>query len=392
MKTRRFTLLLLLAALPMAAQSDPATRCTSDGKSSQNIHMTDDDGRKTWKVLWTGDNCSVDLRAEGDVKFASDGVSVESISPGGYLEVTERLGNDTRRLRVSSPGGQVKYEFWTNGATTPFDQQGKVWLAQFLISLDRQTGMLVEARLPALLRQGGPNAVLEEINHIKSDYARRRYFRGLLETAKLDAPTLTRAVKQAGEQVKSDYELAGILIAVATDYALADDSRAAFVGAIGSIESDYEHARVLLALVQRHNLSAADVQFVLAGLENMRSDYERARVLMQLTSKDLVTSETQQAYVQAIDRMRSDYERARSLLALIHTGKPAPRMAQMVLEATTKMRSDYERVRVMLALASAGLDHETRATYVRTAEQIRSTYERERALRAVGVTYRETSL
>jgi hypothetical protein len=52
--------------------------------------------------------------------------------------------------------------------------------------------------------------------------------------------------------IKSDYERARVLVAVADAYTLDDGARDAYVKAARSISSDYERGRALAALRDRH--------------------------------------------------------------------------------------------------------------------------------------------
>ncbi|HEV8150907.1 MAG TPA: M56 family metallopeptidase, partial [Gemmatimonadales bacterium] len=236
------------AAVPQRmAAAEPACEQGNSSHSSQNWS---DNGKKTWRVSWTGDNCSVDLRADGDVKFNADFSDVTSITPGGYLEISVRMGGNLRRLEIRSEGGALRRTYSINGTVSPYDDAARAWLAGFLIELDRHTAFAVDARVPALLQQGGASAVLDEIDKMSSDYVRGVYYRKLLISAKLSPSEVRRVAKSAGTSMSSDYELGRVLSALAEQYSLEDaEVRTAFIDAAGTLESDYERAQLLLVVI-----------------------------------------------------------------------------------------------------------------------------------------------
>ena len=182
------------------------------------MHSEDHDGHKKWIASWSGDDCSVDLHAEGEIKFNADATDLESISSGGYFEINERHGADLRQVKVTPSGNGLQYAYKINGRQQQFDSNAKAWFGRFLLSLERATGFAVDTRVPMLLKKGGPQAVLDEISQLQSDYVRSLYFHKLLDQPNLPAPVMNRIITQAGEQIKTDYEMARVLMQVAETY------------------------------------------------------------------------------------------------------------------------------------------------------------------------------
>ena len=150
---------------------------------------------------WSGDNCSLDLRAEGEIKFNAEATEIQSISSGGSFEVNLRQDDTLKQVRVTPSAGGLQYVYKINGTQQPFEGEAKTWFSQFLLALERSTGFSADARVPALLAKGGPTAVLDEISNLQSDYVRGVYFRKLLEQPNLPSPVVQRVIKQAGEQI-----------------------------------------------------------------------------------------------------------------------------------------------------------------------------------------------
>jgi hypothetical protein len=362
-------------------------QCGSAGRSQQNWTSRSDDGRRSWRVSWTGDGCSVELRAEGRIIFNDDVTDIDSISPGGYLEIAEREGSNLRRFEAR-PGrsGELERNYWVNGERRPFDADARAWLATFLTELDRRTAFSADTRFPRLYGQGGPRAVLEEIGRMSGDYAKGVYFRKLLDTTRLDDATLRRAIGQAGRDISSDYELARILTVVADRYDLADhDARAAYIDAAKTLESDYERTRVIMALLGKGGTPDRDVtRSVLEAMATVKSDYELSRVLVALAGRKVIDESLQPAYLAAAGSLKSDYERSRSLMALIDAAKLTRQSVLAALRLAGAMSSDYEMARVLVRIAADyPMDGDARDAYLKAADRIRSDYEQRRVLSAL---------
>src|SRR4029079_2419527 len=102
------SLLLFTAPIAVARAGSPTSServlCRRDGHSVENSHEQHTNDLILWRVRWAGDDCSIDLRATGDVKFNSDFTDVVSVTNGGSLDVTDVDGNTTRRLRMRPDG------------------------------------------------------------------------------------------------------------------------------------------------------------------------------------------------------------------------------------------------------------------------------------------------
>jgi len=367
-----------------SAASPPPCDRQNRNSSHSSSHLSDN-GTKTWRVSWSGGGCSVDLVARGDVKFNADFSDVTDISSGGYLEITVREGESTRRLELRSQGGSLRRIYTVNGNPATYDDAARAWLAAFLVDLDRHTGFAVETRLPALLKQGVP-AVLDEIEQMGSDYARAVYYRKLFASARLSSAELRRAARTAGTTMDSDYELGRVLAALAEQYSLADaEIRTAFIDAAGTLESDYERAQLLLVVIAKGAVTpeAGGTIVKLAGA--MSSDYEKARVLMALGESRLVDPRTAgRDYLEAVAGMKSDYERGRVLKLIVGSGALSRESLIRVLDVTGTMSSDYEAANVLIGLANHNqVDGDVKDAYLKAADRLKSDYESQRARAAL---------
>jgi hypothetical protein len=280
--------------------------------------------------------------------------------------------------------GELGRRYTVNGAEHAWDTRAREWFADFLLELDRQSGFAVDTRFPKLLARGVP-AVLEEIKTLGSDYVRGLYFQRLLERANLSPSQLRQTLEVAGHDVRSDYELARILVGASDRYGLRDeDTRAAYINAVNSLSSDYERNRALHALLSRSDLSPREASAILQSASALTTDSELARTLVAMTDKKLISPALHPLYLEDAGKISSDYERARVILALLGTGKLPNNEVAQVIGLAGNIKSDYERSRVLIAVADAyDLGDDARDAYLKAARSISAEYERGRALAAL---------
>jgi hypothetical protein len=368
-----------------ALGTQPVARlCAVDGGSHMNS-THEEQGIKTWEVHWSGPDCAVDLRAQGDIRFNDDVTDITSISHDGFFDLSVRQGDVLTRL-VMRPAGQgdLDRRYTVDGVERSWDSHAQDWFADVLLELDRQTGFAIDQRFPKLLARGVP-AVFDEIEKLGGDYVRGLYFQRLIDRARLSPSEVRQTLELAGRDVRSDYELARILIAVSDKYGLPDEeTRAAFLKAVNALSSDYERNRTLFALLSRSDLSPREASAVLQSASALKSDYELARTLVAMTEKKLITPSLHALYLDDAAKISSDYERARVLVALMSTGELPNNEVAEVINLAGGIKSDYERARVLVAVANAyDLSGGARDAYVKAARSISSDYERGRALAAL---------
>jgi beta-lactamase regulating signal transducer with metallopeptidase domain len=350
-----------------------------------NMSVNEDNGHKRWNAYWSGDDCSVELRAEGTIEFNADATDIQSISSGGFFEVYLRQGDSSKQLKVTPSGSGLQYSYKVNGAEQAFDGPAKAWFGNFLLELERSTGFAADTRVRKLLEKGGPTAVLDEITHLRGDYVRGIYFLKLLGQPNLPPAVVGRIINQAGEQISSDYEKARVLMEVARQYSLADAaSRTAFINAAAKLSSDYEHSRVLIELLKRPNLSSQDVDLALHSSATINSDYEKSRILLSLMDQKSFEQSYLDFYLKMVASIQSDYEKSRDLMAPLQKYSLDQKQVNQIMDATSSMGSDYEKSRLLNGLVEKGKFDERQMTeYLKVVGSMGSDYERSRDLIAL---------
>lgn len=349
---------------------------------THNTYINEDGAHKSWHGSWSGDNCDISVRAEGDIRFNADANAIESISSGGYFEINQRIGDTLRQIKVTPSANGLQYAYKLNGNSQPFEGEARTWFSGFLLALERSTGFSADARVNSLLAKGGPAAVLDEISNLQSDYVRGLYLRKLLEHPNLSPNVVLRIINQSAQQISGDYELAQVLMAVSKQYDLPDEtSRAAFMNAAGKLKSDYEHSRVLIELLKRPSISPETVRMGLNSAATINSDYEKSRIALALVEQKSFSQADVANYLKLVSSTHSDYEKSRDLLAPLERYQLSAEAVNQIMEAAAGMSSDYEKSRLLTALAGKGkFDEAQMSNYLKVIASMKSDYERSRSL------------
>ena len=373
---------LPLAALaPPTPPAPPAPPRPPAAPAHHSTSVSFSDENDSVNVSWSQDGHRRRIRTEGKIELNDDWTDIVRLSRGAEMRFEEDKDGVSRRLDVE-PGsdGRPVYTWKVDGKERPFDAEGHRWLQGMLLQLVRGTGYAADERVAAILRKQGPEGVLAEISQIPSDYVKGIYFKKLFAHRDLGGPVVERALRQAGQEVKSDYELANALIAAAQSQPLSDAAVTAYAEATRSIQSDYEQRRALAGLVKGRRLTPAGLAALLGAARQLDSDYECAELLAEVAGQDrLDDPAVWRAFAAAADTIQSDYERHKALSAAVR-GNLSQEAIGGVIQAARGIKSDYELASLLVEIAGKyKLSGGARDAYLEAARSIHSQYERERA-------------
>lgn len=354
----------VIVALALSAASVSSVHAqSSDACARMRGTSTSRNGARTTVVVSDDQRC-LELVSDGRVEFTDDDSDVRSIEPGSTLRITERRGDVTRALAITSESGAERREYRVDGIRVP-TEESRAWLRGVVLDAVRATGFGATERVARIRRTRGVAGVLDEVGQLRGDHVRRIYLEALIHGGPLSDDEMRRVVRIAGHDISSDYDRAETLLtaidAGATRRGLASD-----VGtAATSISSDHDRGRVLTAIVAR---AEGDPPVVIAvnAARGMGSDYERGRLLTAVVQRSAVNdTPLRDAFFAAVDAMGSDYERRGVLLAALARDGVTPATVQAALRSTSRIGSDHDKASVLVAVG----EHADwlRAPEVRTA-------------------------
>jgi len=298
------------AAASVGVCSAQESKRTTTPRSATEEKKSETNSRFVW--THTDDGRGIKVTVENKVVFADDYSDVRDIPADGRLIIEDnRAGGSDRRYRVErGTGGELRRTYRVNGGERELDAEGREWLRRALLEAVRQGGLEARPRAQRILRERGPQALAEELTHVRGDYVRRIYFEELMGAPGLDERTLADAIRNAS-RISSDYERAQLLVRVADKFLPKDRLVPAYFEAVGRITSDYERRRVLSNVLKREGLSSDALVAAVRAAARITSDYEKATVLIQVARLNPTDARVREAFAEAVRTITSDYERGR---------------------------------------------------------------------------------
>jgi hypothetical protein len=156
---------------------------------------------------------------------------------------------------------------------------------------------------------------------------------------------------RAARDLRSDYELATLLIAISDRLPSDETSRAAYFTAAGNIKSSYELRRVYSAMLKKGQVNASVLAGILEHASAITSDYDESELLREVLATQHLDDRTRPLFFRALDNVGSDYERHRVLSAVVKSGDP--NAISPALAAASSIHSDYEAASLLLEILAS---------------------------------------
>jgi beta-lactamase regulating signal transducer with metallopeptidase domain len=346
--------------------------------TNQSISHHQDSSSGTW--IWSNNGDKLQVSYQGVFEFTDDDTDVRQVSPGGYIKISDGAWLGRHSVEVRERGGQLERHYYVNLSEHPFDPDGRKWLQEHLPKFVRNTGIGAPARVGRYLKSGGVPAVMGEIGRIDSTYVKGIYFKELFKQATLTPDQYRDAMAQAGREMKSDYELASMLIDIADRLPADETSRAAYFAAASGISSDYELRRVYSTMLKKGPVSPQTLSGILEHSTSIDSDYELSELLRQIVGQQKLDDKSRAAYFRAVATIDSDYERHRALKAAVERSADGATVGA-ALEQAAHLGSDYEAGAFLSeVLKQNGIEGPARAPFFTVVGSLGSSYERGRVL------------
>ena len=334
------------------------------------------------RMSWRDGSSRLDVALHGNVTFTDDLSDVRTLSDGGTLTIRDWSSLIPRTIEIRSSGGTLTHKYYVAGVERPWNDEARQKLAEEITALVRHSGLGAESRVRSIFEKKGLSGVLDEIDLLGGDYARRRYFVALIDTARLDATSILPVLLRVGSTMNSDYDRGQILLAVASKVKLDQRAAQAYVQVLSHTNSDYERRRALTALLAVRPSVPGVPDLALRSVADMHSDYDRSEVLRTALTSGAV--DQADALFAAVGKMSSSYEKRRVLMELVARGSLSTEMKKGLLTTAAGIQSDYDRAQVLSAYVKAfGIEPSVREEFFTAAKRLTSDYERRRVLTEV---------
>lgn len=352
------------------------------GIFSGNVINNHDGG---WTYYHNKGRKKILIDVDGEYEISEDLKTIKPVGRGSSIVIEERSRSHSTELylELDRDGNEV-VEYYLDGDSAEYDQEGKEWLEELLLFAAYNSGAWTDKHIALLLKEGGVDHVLEVIEEFDSDYTKRKYYQELLLQAEINNEQLGQILRTVERNIDSDYEKAELLIALSREYEADRMFAGEFVDAIRSLDSDYETRRVLSEMAFDDPVDPKVVIGVLDLAREMNSDYERAELLLDMADFSREDAEARRAYYNAVDEMSSDYETRRVLTELGLSAEIDETELRQVLMISSRMSSDYEKAELLMDLADVkAMDANTQSLIIDEIASMSSDYEKRRVLESL---------
>lgn len=352
-------------------------------------NMTMEDGRPvtgTINIVGDDHDDTLSVHWKGHVKLSDALDNIIGLSPGGYFELLTTGDRARRRLLVenSRDSDTLALSYYEDGTEIPIDGRTRKWITSSLITLSREAGFNAAERVDSLIRQGGTDAVLDELEKIDSDYVTRLYSQHLVDNATLTEKELKRLIGQIGK-MESDYDTRLALTHLISQPSLSDSSFEDILTAAEKIESDYELRLLTSAYINRFEPSERTNALLIRIAEKIESDYELRLLLEQMIARSNMTdAQVRDILDLAGTTIESDYELRLLIGAISHKIGTSGETTRNALHAADSIESNYEkRLALSMIIAQGMLDEDGWIALVQSTQNMESDHEKGMVLQQV---------
>jgi hypothetical protein len=312
------SLLSLLSQLSLSTSPARNDLSQDDCKAVAGTRISLHEDNETRRMLIVDRNQCLDVRSQGRVSFTADDADLATLSPGGYLYLTEVRGGTTRRMSFTERDGRIMRQYTVNGEARP-DSESDEWLRTVLPRVARESTIGAEARVARILRERGPAGAIAEMENIHSESIKSLYVDALLSDSRTGSAELRDLARRLPDLMSSDSKRATVMTALLRrsngDPAIVD----ALLESSRSIGSDHQRGIVLNALLERDNLSRPTLLAALRSIGGISSDREKASALITLAShREAMTDDTvRRAFLETTKSISSSSEYRRVMDAVV---------------------------------------------------------------------------
>jgi hypothetical protein len=288
------------------------------------------------------------MRIKGQIKLSDELDDVLGIGSRAIIEEA-RAGTRRRIVFLPDANGGVKRSYYVNARATPFDAEGKRWLADMLKTLVRESAFESEKRVKNLYTKGGAEAVIAEIEQINSGFGRGKYIEALLKTGAINDGQFERLLKTVKPK-DSSFERHQQLVSLMGKRALNSSQQVAVLNAVAQMDSAFEQRGVLSALTPSLSQEPAVIAAWMVAAKKMDSDFELQSIIEKIMRAPIARGYVDAALQASLD-MHGNFERANVLQAILKN-LPNPTDSQLTafLNVVERIDGDFERQNVLIEL------------------------------------------
>ncbi|MBX3255155.1 MAG: hypothetical protein KF862_13510 [Chitinophagaceae bacterium] len=288
----------------------------------------------------------LEINYSGEISFAEDETTIESMSPGAYLEFRS---NNKKMFAKNNYHDEVEYELYEGRKRIdPLQPRGKELIAEAIKKM-MDAGFNAEERIRHIYEKGGAIALLRATLKMEGDFLKSKYLSYLISETDPGVDELVAAAQITALTMHSGFEKAQVLKKFSGQNLSDQQIAAEWLKAAGTIDSDFEMTQALKAfpLGEAHDPEIY-VQWI-GVAKTVQSDFEKAQVLKEFPVDRLNDTLVSNAWFEATGTIDADFEKAKTLKILTNQSLNGMQFSQ-VLTTAEGISAEFEQVNLIKEL------------------------------------------
>jgi len=360
-----YLLLLMTAALNGISQSESAS-----------VSISRNDSKTTYRTTDAFNSFNIEIR--GTIEVSDDDRDITSMSHDGYFEVTKTSFGTRRTIKITREGSVLIKRYYESRTEINFDPEGRKWLAEVLPEVVRTTTIAAESRVNRFYTKGGTQAVLAEIEAIKSDHVKSHYARLLMKKPVLEKDYAAVVTKVTGN-MNSDHYLSEFLENNLDKFLKNKEAAEAVFTVTNKMGSDHYKTQIIKEALRVQPASVESVKIALASAAKINSDHYKTEVLTSLMRQDNLTDAIVAEMINTSKSIHSDHYRTVVLTKALERDLSAS-AHQRAVESVKDINSDHYKSQVIKSLLNKSIDEKVLAELLPVTSSINSDHYRTEVL------------
>jgi len=301
----------LSAAYALIVKDDDAEHAFDDDDKKSSHHTINGD---SGEFVLADDDYTIKAEWSGDYSLNDAGAALAELDD--EIEIVLKQDGVKERVKFERRDGAIRTTYYRDGDKLPDGEEADQAAGALFLKFLRISGLKSGERISALLKTGDTASVLEEIDALERDRAKRRYVVALIEQSDL-SPAEIDALSQTFEQIESDHDL----------------------------------RIAITALIENETLTAAQVARLLtiAGRQ-IESDHDLRLVLSESADFFSKNSDFDDAWMDAYAGLQSNYDQRLALEEIAVAAKGDPALVAAYRKAAQAISDDADRERALEAI------------------------------------------
>jgi hypothetical protein len=327
----------------------------------------------------TSDNFIEEIKYFGKFQISDDEAGFRTISPGGYFKYRK---NDIRVMAESNARGTIDYTIYDGSKEVPADGAGRALLTEAVKEMI-YWGFDAEPRMERVYQKGGADALLREVDSIKTDQVKILYLNKLYAIDSL-LPKLLPIIIRKISVMGSDQDKMMFLNRISREQMNNPQTDSAYFAIVEKIGSDMEKVNALQHLIKLDSLTDSMVYQILVVGSSLGSDMDKANVFNQIIEKNLLHGSLTENMIYYISHMGSDMDKVRLYSKLINENKLTEDQWIILEEKIPLLGSDIDKSNLLVEIAGKMPKTDpVRAGYRKAARSISNDMDYGKAIRAL---------